>query len=57
MSKRLIGRDRTTKVASVWNSRRGKPSWPAAANRINRPDIWMQAIRSDLKKLLRHADT
>src|SRR5437660_24852 len=38
----------------VWNSRRGKPSWPAATRRINRPDIWMQAIRSDLEKLLRH---
>src|SRR5437868_13340157 len=37
-----------------WNSRRGKPSWPAVTSRINRPDIWMQAIRSDLKKLLRH---
>ena len=24
------------------------------ARRINRPDIWMQAIRSDLKKLLWH---
>jgi hypothetical protein len=23
-------------------------------DRINRPDIWMLAIRSDLKKLLRH---
>ena len=23
-------------------------------NRINRPDIWMQAIRSDHQKLLRH---
>jgi len=23
-------------------------------DRINRPDIWMQAIRSDLKKLLWH---
>src|ERR1700704_2674830 len=33
----------------VWNSRRGKPSWPAVTNRINRPDIWMQAIRSDQK--------
>ena len=38
----------------VWNSRRGEPSWPAVTNRINRPDIWMQAIRSDLEKLLRH---
>jgi len=38
----------------VWNSRRGKPSWPAVTSRINRPDIWMQAIRSDLEKLLRH---
>ncbi len=37
---------------SVWNSRRGKPSWPAATNRINRPDIWMQAIRSDHEKAL-----
>src|SRR5712672_327996 len=34
----------------VWNSRRGKPSWPAVYDRINRPDIWMQAIRSDLQK-------
>src|ERR1700722_13811716 len=39
---------------SVWNSRRGKPSWPAVPDRINRPDIWMQAIRSNLEKLLRH---
>src|SRR5664280_522348 len=39
----------------VWNSRRGKPSWPAVKrNRINRPDIWMQAIRSNQKKLLWH---
>src|SRR5260370_2789725 len=39
----------------VWSSRRGKPSWPAVqSDRINRPDIWMQAIRSDPKKLLRH---
>jgi hypothetical protein len=36
----------------VWNSRRGKPSWPAVTSRNNRPDIWMQAIRSDLEKLL-----
>jgi len=35
----------------VWNSRRGTPSWPAVQNdRINRPDIWMQAIRSDRQK-------
>ena len=33
---------------SVWSSRRGKPSWPAVqSGRINRPDIGMQAIRSD----------
>jgi hypothetical protein len=39
----------------VWNSRRGTPSWPAVQNdRINRPDIWMQAIRSDRQKNLRH---
>src|SRR5438445_13782574 len=39
----------------VWSSRRGKPSWPAVqSDRINRPDIWMQAIRSDPEKLLRH---
>src|SRR6478736_5398319 len=38
----------------VWNSRRGKPSWPAVKSRINRPDIWMHAIRSDPQKLLRH---
>src|SRR5258705_10820438 len=38
----------------VWNSRRGKPSWPAVNDRINRPDIWMQAIRSDPEKLLWH---
>ena len=36
----------------VWNSRRGKPSWPAVTSRINRPDIWMQAIRSDPQKTL-----
>src|SRR6478752_8771551 len=36
----------------VWNSRRGKPSWPAVTSRINRPDIWMQAIRSDPEKTL-----
>src|SRR6202035_3981694 len=30
-----------------------KPSWPAGQiDRINRPDIWMQAIRSDQKKTL-----
>ena len=35
----------------VWNSRRGKPSWPAVqSDRINRPDIWMQVIRSDRRK-------
>src|SRR5260370_8726500 len=39
----------------VWSSRRGKPSWPAVqSDRINRPDIWMQAIRSDPEKLLWH---
>src|ERR1700722_10874482 len=32
-----------------------KPSWPAAkSDRINRPDIWMQAIRSDHQELLQH---
>src|SRR5882724_640438 len=32
-----------------------KPSWPAVqSDRTNRPDIWMQAIRSDLKNLLCH---
>src|ERR1700761_849964 len=37
----------------VWNSRRGKPSWPAVRpGRINRPDIWMQAIRSNRKNFL-----
>ena len=36
----------------VWNSHCGKPSWPAATNRINRPDIWMQAIRSNHQKAL-----
>src|SRR5665213_1673262 len=36
----------------VWNSRRGKPSWPAVNHRTNRPDIWMQAIRSDHHKTL-----
>src|SRR5260221_4595256 len=31
------------------------PSWPAVqSDRTNRPDIWMQAIRSDLKNLLCH---
>ena len=30
-----------------------KPSWPAVqTDRINRPDIWMQAIRSDRLKTL-----
>src|SRR6266481_487063 len=28
--------------------------WPAVSDRINRPDIWMQAIRSDPEKLLWH---
>jgi hypothetical protein len=37
----------------VWNSRRGTPSCPAVqSDRINRPDIWMQAIRSDRQKTL-----
>src|SRR5260221_12520783 len=32
-----------------------KPTWPAVqSDRTNRPDIWMQAIRSDLKNLLCH---
>src|SRR5207253_10740981 len=35
----------------VWSSRRGNPSWPAVqSHRINRPDIWTQAIRSDRRK-------
>ena len=33
----------------VWNSRRGNHLGQRSYRRINRPDIWMQAIRSDLK--------
>src|SRR6266567_7983685 len=37
----------------VWSSRRGNHLWPAAqSDRVNRPDIWMQAIRSDPEKTL-----
>ncbi len=56
----LRGTHWPAKVAGVFGTRvaenhlRGKPSWPAVTSRINRPDIWMQAIRSDLEKLLRH---
>jgi hypothetical protein len=39
---------------AVWNSRRGNHLGQRSTNRINRPDIWMQAIRSDHQKLLRH---
>jgi hypothetical protein len=31
----------------VWNSRRGNHLGQRSTDRINRPDIWMQAIRSD----------
>src|ERR1700692_4018410 len=36
----------------VWNSRRGSHLGQRSTDRINRPDIWMQAIRSDLQKPL-----
>jgi hypothetical protein len=36
----------------VWNSRRGNHLGQRSTNRINRPDIWMQAIRSHCQKLL-----
>src|ERR1700688_4269707 len=36
----------------VWNSRRGSHLGQRSTDRINRPDIWMQAIRSDRQKTL-----
>src|ERR1700722_11040575 len=61
------GIDRSEVRDSPWNPLAGnrsrdclelasrKPSWPAAkSDRINRPDIWMQAIRSDHQELLQH---
>ena len=36
----------------VWNSRRGSHLGQRSTDRINRPDIWMQVIRSDRQKLL-----
>src|ERR1700675_3546760 len=38
----------------VWSSRRGNHLGQRSTDRINRPDIWMQAIRSDSEKLLWH---
>src|ERR1700687_5592741 len=38
----------------VWSSRRGTHLGQRSTDRINRPDIWMQAIRSDPEKLLWH---
>lgn len=36
----------------VWSSRRGNHLGQRSTDRINRPDIWMQAIRSDPEKTL-----
>ena len=38
----------------VWNSRRGSHLGRGPTDRNNRPYIWAQAIRSNLRKLLRH---
>src|ERR1700692_1974779 len=38
----------------VWSSRRGNHLGQRSTDRINRPNIWMQAIRSDSEKLLWH---
>src|SRR3979490_1969437 len=43
------------KVAGVFGTRVAENHLgQRSTNRSNRPDIWMQAIRSDQKKLLRH---
>ncbi len=43
------------KVAGVFGARVAENHLgQRSTDRINRPDIWMQAIRSDLEKLLRH---
>jgi hypothetical protein len=43
------------KVAGVFGTRVAENHLgQRSTDRINRPDIWMQAIRSNLKKLLRH---
>ena len=51
----LRGTHWPVKVASVFGTRVAENHLGQRYNnRINRPDIWMQAIRSDLKKLLWH---
>jgi hypothetical protein len=43
------------KVAGVFGTRVAETILASGQSaRINRPDIWMQAIRSDHQKLLRH---
>ena len=43
------------KVAGVFGTRVAENHLgQRSTDRINRPDIWMQAIRSDPEKLLRH---
>src|ERR1700688_1918063 len=51
----LRGTHWPVKVAGVFGTRVAENHLgQRSTDRINRPDIWMQAIRSDLEKLLRH---
>src|SRR6202035_146632 len=51
----LRGTHWSVKVAGVFGPRVAENHLgQRSTDRINRPDIWMQAIRSDLEKLLRH---